>query len=149
MTAYSARDTLNCVGYEHLDISGDAGVRATGGSLEELFENAALGMYSLVTDPEGVREETTITVEAESDGPEGLLVNFLNELIFRLDTEGFVGKRVRVLRMGEETARAEIAGEEFDPERHEAGLLLKAATYHGLKVEERGGRWSADVIFDI
>ena len=149
MTAHIYRDTLDCVGYEQLDISGDAGVRATGGSLEELFESAALGMYSLVTDLEGLREKTTITVEAESDSPEGLLVSFLNELIFRLDTDGFVGKKVRMLRMGEEKLKAEITGEEFDPERHEAGLLLKAATYHGLKVEERDGRWSAEVIFDI
>lgn len=137
------------MGYEHLDIFGDAGVRATGESLEEVFENAVLGMYSLVTDLNGVREERAITVEAESDSREGLLVNLLNELIFRLDAEGFVGAGVRMLEVGDERVKAEITGEEFDPERHETGLLLKAATYHGLKVEEKDGQWLAEVIFDI
>lgn len=137
------------MGYEHLDIFGDAGVRATGESLKEVFENAVLGMYSLVTDLNGVREERAITVEAESDSREGLLVNLLNELIFRLDTEGFVGGGVKMLEVGDERVKAEITGEEFDPERHETGLLLKAATYHGLKVEEKDGRWLAEVIFDI
>ncbi len=36
--------------YEHLDISGDAGLRIRGKSLKELFENAAIGMSELITD---------------------------------------------------------------------------------------------------
>jgi len=137
------------VSYEYLDISGDAGVRATGGSLEEIFESAALGMYGLVTDLNGVRPENTVTVEATSRGTEGLLVAWLNELIFRMDTYGFIGGKVRVLDLGEHHIKAEVMGEEFDPERHERRLLLKAATYHDLKVEKRDGGWVAEVIFDI
>lgn len=132
-----------------MDISGDAGVRATGESLEEVFINAALGMYGLVTDIESVREERTIRVNVKSHGTEGLLVGWLNELIFHLDTHGFIGRKVRIISLGEESVSAEISGEDFDPERHEQGLLLKAATYHDLKVEQTGGNWTAEVIFDI
>lgn len=137
------------MGYEYLDISGDAGVRATGRSIEEVFINAALGMYGLVTDLDGIREEKTIAVEAESQSPEGLLVGWLNELIFRLDTEGFIGRKVKILHLGNEAVKAEVTGEEFDLARHEPRLLLKAATYHDLKLEEKDGQWTAEVIFDI
>jgi len=137
------------MGYEYLDISGDAGVRATGGSLEELFAEAAVGMYSLVTDLDGVREAETITVEAESRSTEGLLVAWLNELIFMFDAHGFVGRKVRIVEIRDDFVRAEVAGEEFDPERHERRLLVKAATYHDLKVEKSDGIWVAEVIFDI
>jgi SHS2 domain-containing protein len=137
------------VGHEYIDISGDAGVRATGGSPEELFEDMALGMYGLVTDLGAVAEEKTVSTEASGQGTERILVSWLNELIFRLDTHGFVGSRVKVLELTEDRVRAEVTGEEFDPERHERRLLLKAATYHDLKVEKKDGEWVAEVIFDI
>jgi SHS2 domain-containing protein len=150
LTVNCLHDTLFCVGYEYLDISGDAGVRATAESLEELFEDMALGMYGLVTDLKTVEAKKTVTAEASGQGTGGLLVAWLNELVFQLDTHGFVGSRVKVIELAEDHVKAEVTGEEFDPERHERRLLIKAATYHDLKVEknDRGG-WRAEVIFDI
>ncbi|MBM4129219.1 MAG: archease, partial [Nitrospira sp.] len=37
----------------------------------------------------------------------------------------------------------------FDPERHERKLLVKAATYHMLRIERTDDVWEIDVIFDI
>ncbi len=45
--------------------------------------------------------------------------------------------------------KAAVSGEEFDTERHERKLLIKAATYHKLKIERINGMWEVDVIFDI
>jgi SHS2 domain-containing protein len=137
------------VGYEYLDISGDAGIRAAGDNLDELFINAALGMYGLVTDPESIRGETAVIIDVKSHSIEGLLVGWLNELIFQLDTYGFIGRKVKILKLGDEDISAEVTGEEFDPGRHERRLLLKAATYHGLRIEKHDGGWTAEVIFDI
>ena len=135
--------------YEQIDISGDAGIRAFGKTLEELFENAAAGMYSLVTDPEGVLDERELRVSVESHSREGLLVAWLNELIFLFDTRAFIGKRANVRFPGDNRLEGEVWGEEFDPKRHRSGLLVKAATYHKLGVEKKGDIWEAEVIFDI
>ena len=137
------------MGYEHLDISGDAGVRATGATAEEAFASAALGMYALITPPRDVAEEKSIRVEVKSHSREGLLVGFLNELVFQFDTYGFLGKRVEVNALEEDRIDATITGEDFDPARHESNLLIKAATYHGVKVEQEDGGWVAECIFDI
>src|SRR3972149_11644443 len=80
--------------FEAIDISGDAGIRAYGETMEDLFVNAAVGMYSLITDPEAIQEKRCITLDIESHSLEGLLVSWLNELIFHFDTYGFVGKGV-------------------------------------------------------
>ncbi|KAB2818848.1 MAG: archease, partial [Candidatus Dadabacteria bacterium] len=109
--------------FETIDISGDAGIRAFGASLEEAFVNAALGMYSLVTDLERVNEAKTLRVEVTGDSREGLLVAWLNELIFHLDTYGFIGRRIEVLEFGEHRITADVSGEEFDTGRHESRLL--------------------------
>jgi SHS2 domain-containing protein len=132
-----------------IDISGDVGLTAFGGSLQEAFVNAAIGMYSLMTGLDAVALTKTIDVSVENQSPDGLLVSWLNELIFHFDTYGFIGKKIDIKEFSEKRISARIAGEEFDPERHEGKLLIKAATYHQLKIEKKDERWEISVIFDI
>ncbi len=137
------------MGYEFLDLSGDAGVRATGEDLREAFQEAALGMYALIAPPESVRPEREVRVAVEADTPEGLLVRFLNELVFLFDARGFIGSGVRIGRMDAQSLCATIAGQDFDEGEHGGGLLIKAATYHGLRIScERKG-CVVEVMFDI
>ncbi len=135
--------------FEVLDISGDVGLRVYGESLEDLFVNSARGLYSLITDITRVRgsKETKVNVYGES--LESLYVGWLNELIFQFDTYGFIGRDVRIDSLTERRIEAFVIGEEFDPDRHDRGLLLKAATYHNLRIEKRDGQWVAEVVFDI
>ncbi len=145
--------------YETLDIPGDAGIRAFGSTLKELFVNAATGTYSLMTDVRPMAERETALVSVEGHSIEGLLVAWLNELVFRFDAYGFAGKSISIVSLSpgdRDAAEAEafslsatVAGETFDPRRHEGRLLIKAATYHNLKVENRDGVWTAEIIFDI
>ena len=45
--------------------------------------------------------------------------------------------------------KASVTGEEFDQQRHEGKLLIKAATYHKLRIEKKDSIWEVEVIFDI
>lgn len=137
--------------FEMIDISGDVGIRVFGRDLKELFGNAALGMYSLITDVKDIEEKKRIEISAESSSTDGLLVSYLNELIFHFDTYGFTGKKttIKELDPSEFRLKAEVIGEDFDLERHKRKLLLKAATYHRLKIKEKNGMYQADIIFDI
>lgn len=147
--------------FEILDISGDIGIKAYGTSCEEAFVNAGTGMYNLITDVEKIEEKQDIAIEIKAKSIEGLLVNYLNELIFYFDTYGFIGKRIEVVGAELQTAslslskspnfelKIKVCGEEFDPDRHERRLLVKAATYHNIRVEKMNDQWRVEVIFDI
>jgi SHS2 domain-containing protein len=135
--------------FELIDISGDAGIRAFGRDLGELFANAAAGMYSLIAAPGGVLPRKSMDIKAEGASLEGLLVSWLNELIFHFDTYGFIGRDIHIQKLNNTLIMSTIDGEEFVPERHGRGLLIKAATYHKLKIERKEEHWEADVIFDI
>lgn len=138
--------------FEVIDISGDVGIRAFGKSIEEAFTNAAIGMYSLSTDIESVREVRKIIIETQSDSLEGLLVSYLSELIFQFDAYGFIGKGIDINIFRLEPSpflKATVRGEEFNPEKHERKLLIKAATYHKVRIEKVSDIWEIDVIFDI
>ena len=145
--------------FEVLDVSGDIGLKAYGKTLAEAFSNASMGMYSLTANLRSVEERRSIEVSVESGSLDGLLVSWLNELIFHLDAYGFIGKRIVVRELSMRGClpessdacriRATISGEEFDPERHEGKLLIKAATYHRLRIEQKDDLWVIEVIFDI
>lgn len=135
--------------FEVLDISGDVGIRAFGRSLEELFVNAASGMYNLITDTGAIEKKKSINVEVESHSLEGLLVSWLNELIFQFDTYGFIGMDIEIKELTERGLKASLSGEDFDETRHEKRLLVKAATYHQLRIDKEGEVWKAEIIFDI
>lgn len=138
--------------FEVMDISGDVGIKAYGLSCEEAFINAGIGMYSLITDIEKVDAKQEIDIETKSDSLEGLLVAYLNELIFQFDTYGFIGKRIEIIAISYQPSafmKVKVYGEEFDPGRHERRLLVKAATYHNITVEKINDKWEIEVIFDI
>ena len=135
--------------FKILDISGDVGLTAYGRSEEEAFANAAVGMYSLITDPGAIHEKKALDISVENRSREGLLVSWLNELIFHFDAYGFIGKKIGVEHFSDNKITARISGEEFDPDRHEGNLLIKAATYHRLRIEKIRDTWEIDVIFDI
>jgi len=135
--------------FKILDISGDVGLTAYGNTKEEAFINAATGMYSLITDPSSVLEKKVIHISVENQSTDGLLVSWLNELVLHFDAYGFIGKKIGVEHFSDNKITAGISGEEFDPDRHEGNLLIKAATYHKLRIEKIDNLWEIDVIFDI
>ena len=139
------------MGYEILDAGGDASVRATANSLEDVFVQTALGMYSMVTDTERVESAEVVKVEVGSHSLDSLLVAWLNELVFLLDTRGFVAVKIEVTSLDPEALSlvAILAGERLDSDKHINGLLIKAATFHDLRVEHTNGKWLTEVMFDI
>ncbi|MCE5194640.1 MAG: archease [Nitrospiraceae bacterium] len=135
--------------FEIIDISGDIGIRAWGENLEQLFVNTALGMYSLITDLEKIDERKTVEIATENSSVESLLISWLNELIFEFDAYNFLGRNISISEIKNNELRAVVSGERFDLQKHEKKLLIKAATYHMLKVEKKNNIWESEVIFDI
>lgn len=133
--------------HEVIDVSGDVGLRVQGVNLQELFANAACGMSELITDTARIPETDQKEILLENDTTEGLLVSWLNELIFLFDTYDFTGRKFNVMLRGT-TLTAKISGGFFNPAVHEKRLLLKAATYHKLSLK-KNSFWEATIIFDI
>ena len=135
--------------FELIEHTADIGVRAFGATREEVFENAAAGMFSIITDTAGVREQECVEMRLEAGDLETLLVEWLNELLYLSDSRGLLFERFEIRKLGETYLEASACGEQADSERHELKTDIKAATYHMLKVTETPNGWQAEVIFDI
>ncbi len=135
--------------YEAFDHTADVGLRIRAASLEELFVEAARGLFSLiVVNPDEVRAVNEIAVRLQDDEPEYLLFDWLNELLFVFESRRMLLVEFDVQLDGDRLS-ATARGEVFDPDRHKLDHEVKAITYHGLKVERDGEGWLAEVIVDI
>ncbi len=144
----------DAAGFAIVEHTADIGLRIWAPTLEGLFEQAALGMISLLTDPAEVRPERTEEISVDGADLEEALIAWLQEILYRFEVRRFVPARIEIREVNPRGVRARIDGESLDRTRHEVRLDIKAATYHDIAVrreQETDGshRWSTTVIFDI
>lgn len=141
--------------YEILEHPADVGFLAYGGTLAELFENAALAMGSLACAPEKIEEREQHQIVAAGADIESLLYAWLAEILAIADGEQLLFRRVQVSELREPKAEAAgeargIAyGEKFDRERHATGTYIKAVTLHQFAVERTRDGFRARVFLDL
>lgn len=131
--------------FELLEHTADTGLIAYGYDLAEAFANAAYGLFSIMAELDGVREVESRTMTVSAEDVEGLLFNWLNELIYVFEVENRLLKRFDIIEFDERQLKAVCWGEKYNPSRHQLKLGVKSATYHMLKVDKNKVR----VIFDV
>jgi SHS2 domain-containing protein len=135
--------------FELVEHTADIGFRAYGSSREELFANCARALISIMFDVTDVNEKRSWHLSAEGEDQESLLVNWLNEVLFFLDTRRLVFGRLQVAFPATFRIECTAWGEERDPQRHPGRLQVKAATYHQLRIVKEGDVWMAEVYVDV
>jgi SHS2 domain-containing protein len=133
------------------DITADAGIKVFGSSLQELICNAVKGLINEMVDLSKVDHKEEITVEVESIGFPYSLADVLNKILYLFDVKKFVPAECKVLEISPtgEKVKLVLKGERYNPEKHGRKLLVKAATYHRIKMEKKDGKYIGEVIFDI
>lgn len=140
---------MDKAGYEIVDHTADVGLRVRAHDLPEIFEKAALGFYDLMVGLDSVEVRKNHSLVVEAHALDELLVQWLSELLYLFEVEGFLGKAVRVELEPGWRLTATVHGEGLDPNRHDVKLLYKAITYHKAFVAFEDGVWTAQVIFDV
>ena len=135
--------------FEIFEHTADLGLRVRAEDRESLFAEAGRGLLSVIAaEPEQVRPSREVTIQIQGTELDYLLFDWLNELLFKFETERLLLVEFDV-RITAEGLVATARGEPFDPERHELEHEVKAITYHQLKVEQTPQGWLAEVILDI
>jgi SHS2 domain-containing protein len=122
--------------------TGEAQIEIEAPSAEAVFAEAAAAFAELEGGAGG--EPARRAVDLAGGDPATLLADWLAELVFLADADGFVPEEVLELELGSEGLRATLAGRLSEPRR-----LVKAATYHDLLFERREGGWFARVVVDV
>lgn len=135
--------------FEILEHTADIGLGVSGATAAELFASAATGLVSIAMETGAIEPRVAYALSASGEDWESLLVSWLNEIIYHLDGKRVALGRFEIERINSREVIARGWGEPRDDERHRPRIVVKAATYHQLRVVEEAGGWRAEVYLDI
>ena len=139
--------------FEFLEHTSDAFVAGYGDTLEEAFENVALGMFEVMTDTSKVNPLNKTTIKAEAEDKQALLYTWLEQLIIKFETEGNLYSKFKVNKIEETSNGFRLTstewGEPYNPKKHQSRTAIKAVTYHDMDIRKEDGKFTVKVLFDI
>ncbi len=134
--------------YRFFEHTADAKFRAYGKDHEEAFSNAALALSSIMIGHEKVKPKEEVKINVEGSDKKSLLYNFLEELLFLLDTKGFLLHDVKELRIDGLKLSAVLSGD-TDIGKYAVNGDVKAVTYNQMEISEQKGKCMVQVVVDI
>lgn len=120
-----------------------------GASPAEAFEQAALALIAVMSDPASVHPRESVSIACEAPDLELLFVEWLDRVIYEVATRKMLFGRFAVRIDGLRLA-GQAWGEEIDPARHPLVVEVKGATLTNLRVERSDdGTWTAECVVDV
>jgi len=142
---------LIMVKFKFLEHTADAKFQAYGKNMEEAFSNAALAMFSIITDTKKIKKNIKKGIEAKGHDLKSLLYNFLEELLFLIDTENFLLNHVEEIVIHEKEGKyfleAIAIGDKAD--NYETNGDIKAVTYNEMEIKEEKGKVMVQIVLDL
>ena len=137
--------------FQYLRHTADAKFQAFGETLELAFANAVLALASLMWDPSKISPAVKVEVTVDGKDWKQLLMVFLEELLFLLDTRNFLLHSVQNVIIQEAgpgyVLQGVFWGDMADADAEIFGSV-KAVTYHEMEVHT-GDRFLVQVVVDM
>jgi len=133
--------------FEILEHKADLKIKVFGKSLEELFENAMIAMVENMRPEIDFSQKNTIQreINIKSFDLDSLLVDFLSEVLYLIQVNKEVYKKIKFLDFKNFNLKAILYGEKIK----RLGLDIKAVTYHNLEIKKTKNGYYAIILFDI
>ena len=144
--------------WNEFDTTADTGIFVEGDSPEDIFITAGLAFAEMTTDPKTIKMTERREIYVDGDENDLLLVDFLNELLYLLDTEDFVPVEFRKAKYSDDACSTlkptyfsvTAIGGKWEDGVNESRTEIKAITYHELMFKKMGRKvYHARVVFDI
>jgi SHS2 domain-containing protein len=133
------------VAYRILEHTADIGIEATASDVPSLFSEAVRATAAVLLDAEPPQAFDRVAVAAEGDDPAALLVEVLQEALWRFESQGWLPVEAE-LEVSATTAAGTFG---VVKDVTIGGPAIKAVTYHQLQVERVADGWRAQVYFDV
>ena len=131
-------------GFREIEHTADWAIEVWAPTFAGLLEQAARGMYALLRLRWQAGPQHTHRLHLTAPDPESLLVDFLTELLFILETQGVAFEHFH-LDATPTQVQGRLQGRPTAGQEKE----IKAVTYHNLRVVQGPGGWWATITFDV
>ena len=130
--------------YKYLEHTADIKFQAFGKSLEEAFSNSAYAIINIICEKK-VRERITKRIKVKGIDKKSLLYQFLEEILFLLNTKNFLLSKVKKIKIKGNELTAVLTGDNL--KNYKLGLDVKAVTYNDMFIKEKP--FLIQVVLDI
>jgi len=137
------------VQYRLIDHTADFGIEVKGTDQNNLYVNAALAMFDLITNTSTLVGKSDSSLNVQGSDMCDLMINWLRELLYLWNGEKMLLKVADIHSISEKKLSATITYDLFEPDIHEIKNEIKAVTYHKIKVEQKSEYWISNIIFDV
>ncbi len=129
---------------ERIEHTADLAIAVRGKTVADVFSAAAAEMFNLMTvSPEKITIRRRIDVDSTDSA--GLLVDWLNELIYLHETAGETYTEFVIEEISEDSMIATVGGGKTVQKKR----TIKAATYHQLRLDIDDDCVTAHLVFDV
>ena len=135
--------------YKLIDHTADFGLQVFGSDSQELFTNAALALFDVITETDVLTGRDSCHITTLGEDWSDLMVNWLREILYLWNGKERLIKSIQILSLSENKISAKIYFDAYMPDRHIIKTEIKAVTYHQIQVKSSPSGWEARVIFDI
>lgn len=137
-------------GFKELEgITADAGIEAWGDSVAEAFIGAAEGLASMLAKIPEEKLTRSESISVNGENLSTLLVKFLNEMIYLEETHDLIPGKIKKLWIREPNLFAIVMCADSSAVDPADMGHIKAATYHGLEINQTETEIRIKVIFDL
>ncbi len=133
--------------YEYLKHTADKKIRAIGKDLAEAFGEGALAVYSIILNTKKVEAVKQHKIEIESESKKAMLYDFIDELLYILDVEGFVACKIKSIEINGKKLTALLVGDSYKNYDHHGDV--KAMTYNEMDIIEEKGKATIIFVVDV
>jgi SHS2 domain-containing protein len=126
----------------------DTAILIVSTSLSALFATAGWAYTDLIADISKIKPDIEKAISIQSDNLEMLLIDWLSELLYVFDTQKLLFSKFNT-SVKDTSLQADIAGQKAEFKTHEYKNEVKAATWHGLKIDHDAGLYRAQILFDV
>lgn len=132
------------MGFIEILHTADLGINVWGESMEELFSESAIGMYSLMgingIESSGINKSIVVS----GFDNECLLINFLNELLYYIENENTIFDGFDI-SFGANSCQVKMVPHKIIKCRNP----IKAVTFHNLEIINSNHLYQVEIVFDI
>ena len=134
-------------GFEEISHTADLEIRVWAKDLESLFCQSAAGMIHLCGVEDLVEGISSVkqTIALKAMDYEGLLILFLEELLYRLTEDYMIYDIQKLTITSEYTLKANLKGSQIKSYQRD----IKAVTYHNLNISTTADGYEVQIVFDI
>ena len=120
-------------------------------NLEEAFVQAGMAVADTTVNVPSVCQVRSMAVEASGSDMRHMLYSWLEEIIYKMITEGFAISRIEVDKLDREkySIHGIIHGEPIDLKKHGFKVEIKAPTFHEMQIKENSKGASMLFLLDL